>query len=264
MIRLNYFSTFLLLILGSGLYGQKTVVSGKIIDSESLEPVPYANIGFQHSPVGIISENDGSFYLSTAKPTDTLLVSSVGYELVRMPITKGAEQFFEIKLVPKSITLDAVVVKPGENPAFRILKAINDHKKRNDPARLNSYQYRAYTKLRLDFNNVGESLKDQRLLKDFGFIFDYMDSSEVFNKNYLPLLITETISTLFFSKNPPVNREVIEAFKVIGVENKTIAQFAGRMYQQLNIYDNFILFFDPGFVSPIADFGRAYYKYFLE
>ena len=264
MIRLNYFSTFLLLILGSGLYGQKTVVSGKIIDSESLEPVPYANIGFQHSPVGIISENDGSFYLSTAKPTDTLLVSSVGYELVRMPITKGAEQFFEIKLVPKSITLDAVVVKPGENPAFRILKAINDHKKRNDPARLNSYQYRAYTKLRLDLNNVGESLKDQRLFKDFGFIFDYMDSSEVFNKNYLPLLITETISTLFFSKNPPVNREVIEAFKVSGVENKTIAQFAGRMYQQLNIYDNFILFFDPGFVSPIADFGRAYYKYFLE
>jgi hypothetical protein len=264
MIRLNYIGTFLLLILGSGLYGQKTVVSGKIIDSESLEPVPYANIGFQHSLVGIISENDGSFYLSTAKPTDTLLVSSVGYELVRMPITRGAEQFFEIRLVPKSITLEAVVVTPGENPAFRILKAINENKKRNDPARLNSYQYKAYTKLRLDLNNVGDGLKDQRLLKDFGFIFDYMDSSEVFNKNYLPLLITETVSTLFFSRNPPVNREVIEAFKVSGVENKTIAQFAGRMYQQLNIYDNFILFFDPGFVSPIADFGRAYYKYYLE
>ena len=35
-----------------------------------------------------------------------------------------------------------------------------------------------------------EKLKDQQiLLKDFGFVFEYMDSSEVFNKNYLPLLI---------------------------------------------------------------------------
>ena len=122
----------------------------------------------------------------------------------------------------------------------------------------------AYTKLRLDLNNVDEKFKDQRILKDFGFVFDYMDSSEVFNKNYLPLLITETVSRMYYSKNPPVNREVIEAFKVSGIENKTISQFTGRMYQQLNIYDNFILFFDPGFISPIADIGRLYYKYFLE
>jgi hypothetical protein len=36
------------------------------------------------------------------------------------------------------------------------------------------------------------------------------------------------------------------------------------MYQKLNIYDNFITLFEPGFISPIADFGRAYYKYVLE
>jgi len=256
--------TFLFLISSFSLLAQKTVIRGRVIDSETNEPVPYTNIGFQHSLIGTISENDGSFYLTTTKATDTLLVSSVGYELERLPVKKGTEQYFDVKLIPAFITLEAVIVTPGENPAFKIMRAINDHKKQNNPARLSNYQYRAYTKLRLDLNNVGEKLKDQRLLQDFGFVFEYMDSSEVFNKNYLPLLITETVSKVYYSKNPPVNREVIEAFKISGIENKTVSQFTGRMYQQLNIYDNFILFFDPGFISPISDFGRLYYKYYLE
>ncbi len=245
-------------------FGQKTTITGKVTDAETNEAIPFVNIGFLHSLVGTISETDGSFYLSTPKATDTLLVSSVGYEMQRIHIVKGITQNLEIKLAPKSIALDAVVVKPGENPAFEILSRINDHKKQNNPDKLANYQYNAYTKLRLDLNNIDENFKDSRLIKDFSFVFDYMDSSEVFNKNYLPLLITETVSKVYRSKNPPVNREVIEAFKISGIENKTVSQFTGKMYQSLNIYDDFILFFDPGFVSPIAGVGRMYYKYFLE
>ncbi len=264
MVPFRYTGLLLLLIINISLSAQKTTVSGKVIDDETREAIPYVNIGFQHSPVGTISETDGSFYLATPKATDTLLVSSVGYELVRLPIVIGTTQVIEVHLVPKSIAIDAVIVTPGENPAFKILRSINEHKKQNDPSRLANYQYKAYTKMRLDLNNIDEKFKDQILLKDFGFVFDYMDSSEVFNKNYLPVLITETVSKIYYSKNPPVDREVIEAFKVSGVENKTIAQYTGRMYQQLNIYDNFIIFFDPGFISPIADIGRLYYKYLLE
>lgn len=264
MFRYNF--CFLLFLTGIEvcLYSQKTIISGKITDQVTNEPIPFTNICFQHSSSGTISEMDGSYYLSTGNATDTLLISNLGYEILRIPVEKGKVQEINAMLVPKSFTLDAVVVKPGENPAFRILKEINDHKKKNDPSRLQSYQYKAYTRLRLDMNNVKPDMLDNGFFKDFGFVFDYMDSSEVFNKNYLPLLISETISKIYFSKNPSVNREVIEAFKISGVENKTISQFSGKMYQQLNIYDNFILFFDPGFISPIADFGKMYYKYHLE
>jgi hypothetical protein len=262
MIKPLFSGLFLFLCLT--LHAQKTIVSGKVVDDETKEAIPYVNIGFQHSLVGTISETDGSFFLSTTKASDTLLVSSLGYVVKRLPIVIGTSQTFEIGLVPTSIALDAVVVKPGENPAFEILRRINDHKKQNNPEKLTNYQFKAYTKLRLDMNNIDEKFKDNRMLKDFGFVFNYMDSSEVFNKNYLPMLITETVSTIYRSKNPPVNREVIEAFKVSGIENNTISQYTGKMYQHLNIYDDFILFFDPGFVSPIAGVGRLYYKYFLE
>ncbi len=246
------------------LSAQKTTVSGRVVDSESLEPIPFVNIGFLHSPVGTISEMDGSFYLSSSEVGDTLLFSSIGYETYRVLIRKGVSQELNIMMVPVSILLEEIIVTPGENPAFRILEKINDNKKRNNPDRFSSYQYKAYTKLRLDLNNVDKAFRDQPLLRDFGFIFDYMDSSEVFNKNYLPLMISESVSKFYYSKNPPVRREVMEAFKVSGIENSTVSQFTGKMYQQLNIYDNFITFFDPGFVSPISDIGRLYYRYYLE
>ncbi len=35
------------------------------------------------------------------------------------------------------------------------------------------------------------------------------------------------------------------------------------MYQDINIYDNTFSVMEPGFVSPIADFGLMYYKYYL-
>ena len=95
MIKYKYFHTVFFLICSISIYSQKTVVSGKVIDSETNEPVPYTNIGFQHSLIGTISETDGSFYLTSMKATDTLLVSSVGYELVRLHVTKGIEQVFE-------------------------------------------------------------------------------------------------------------------------------------------------------------------------
>lgn len=264
MIRYRFPLLVLLILAGASAFSQKTVVSGHIVDDETGEAIPYVNIGYLHSLTGTISETDGSFFLSTTRAADTLMVSSLGYEVMRLPIRIGTTQNIEIRLVPKSIALDAVVVKPGENPAFRILKKINEHKKQNNPDKLSDYQYKAYTKLRLDMNNIDQNFKDARLLRDFGFVFDYMDSSEVFNKNYLPLLITETVSKIYRSKNPPVNREVIEAFKISGIENKTVSQYTGKMYQHLNIYDDFILFFDPGFVSPIADVGRLYYRYLLE
>lgn len=264
MLKIRYPALIIWLVSSLPSFSQITTVSGRVTDSETEQPVPYVNIGFKHSLTGTISENDGSFFISTSKATDTLIISSLGYEVQRLPIVKGQVQRFEIKLKPKSISLEAVVVTPGENPAFEILRRINDHKKQNNPEKLSSYQYKAYTKMRLDMNNIDQNLQDARLLKDFSFIFDYMDSSEVFNKNYLPILITETVSKVYRSKNPPVNREVIEAFNISGIENKTVSQFTGRMYQQLNIYDDFILFFDPGFVSPIAGVGRLYYRYLLE
>jgi hypothetical protein len=257
---------YLILIFTTGinLTAQKTIVRGSVVDAETKEPIPFVNIVFEHSTSGAITDNTGLYYLETFKASDSLVASCMGYNSVKIPVKLGVAQQLNFSLYPDTLFIEEVVVTPGENPAFIILNRINQHKKFNNPNRFSSYQYKAYNKLRLDMNNINDEFKDRLVIKNFQFVFDHMDSSEVFGKNYLPVLISESVSRYYFQKVPSVEREVIDAFKISGIENKTVSQFSGKMYQQFNIYDNFMNLFEPGFVSPIADFGRAYYKYILE
>ncbi|MGD2034343.1 MAG: DUF5686 family protein [Bacteroidales bacterium] len=243
---------------------QKTIVRGSVRDAETGKTLPFANIVFLHSVVGTISDIEGIFYLETTNATDTLIVSSLGYESYRTAIRKGSEYELHLELQPTSLSIEEVVVTPGENPAFRILRKIEENKARNNPDRFSSYQYKSYNKLQLDINNIDDNFKKQPLFKQFQFAFDYMDSSEVFGKNYLPILISESVTNYYYRKEPKLEKETIDAFKISGIQNNTISQYSGKMYQKLNIYDNFMHLFEPGFVSPIADFGKLYYKYYLE
>src|SRR5512147_2795456 len=127
MFKNKFLFTGLFFLLGYTVFAQNTVVRGKILDEEN-KPMPFVNISFKHSIIGTISDIDGTFMLSTPKPTDTLVISCVGYQIVYLSVKKRQEQYFEIALVPNSLTLNEVIVKPGENPAFRILKKINERK----------------------------------------------------------------------------------------------------------------------------------------
>ncbi len=254
----------LVFILGWQLSFSQTIITGMVYDKTTKEPLPFVNVVFQHSTVGTITDYQGNYYLKTNNPKDTLIATCLGYDIQRVKILKNGYQELDFYLSETSLSIEAVVVTPGENPAFRILDSIKAYRKQNNPDRFEAYQYKTYNKLRLDINNIDKEFKDRRLLKQFQFIFENMDTSEVFGKNYLPALISESVSRFYYQKSPSVEKEVIEAFQISGIENNTMSQFSGKMYQRLNIYDNFITMFEPGFISPIADFGRLYYKYILE
>lgn len=243
---------------------EATIVQGTITDNATGETIPYANISFKGSTIGAISDYKGFYHITTYKATDTLVISYIGYDPTYIAIRKGTKQVVNASLLASTISLEEVIITPGENPAFYYLDQIYAHKKQNNPDRFDSYQYKAYNKLRLDLNNIDEELMNQRMLKQFKFVFENMDSSEIFGKNYLPVLISESVSNFYFQKRPNLEKEVIEAYQLSGIKNNTFAQFTGKMYQKLNIYQDFMTLFEPGFVSPIADFGKLYYKYYLE
>ena len=101
----------------------------------------------------------------------------------------------------------------------------------------------------------------KRWFRKFDFIFDNIDSSE--RKPYLPVFLSESLSDYYFQRDPKKNKEIIKATRVSGVENESVSQFTGDMYQQVNIYDNQVPVFGKNFVSPVANNGFAYYKYYL-
>ena len=75
-------------------------------------PVAYASAGIKGKPLGTIADADGTFSLSAfapATPTDTVVVSCVGYQPRRMLISQLRQQTV-VQLLPIATQLQEVVV----------------------------------------------------------------------------------------------------------------------------------------------------------
>ncbi|MCE3280417.1 MAG: TonB-linked outer membrane protein SusC/RagA family, partial [Bacteroidetes bacterium] len=205
---------------------------------------------------------EGNYSMSTTQQVDSIIVSYVGYNKVTRVIKPNVTQEINIGL-SQGIELKAIEVRPGENPAHRILRKIIANKDKNDREELDAYEYEVYNKVEFDLNNISEDFKNRKLLKPFSFIFDNIDSSNAKEKPYLPLFMTESLSDFYYRKNPKTRNENIKASKVAGVQNESVSQFMGDMYQNVNIYDNTILVFGKNFISPISDNALLFYKFYL-
>jgi len=242
--------------------GQITKIRGKVYDAQTNEPLPYVNVAFKNSTQGTITSEKGEFFLESRSATDTLVVSFVGYKPALLRVKKGVYQEISVNLEPEAIELEAVVVKPGESQANRIIRNIIKNKDKNNPANY-TYSCKSYNKIQVDINNIDEDIKKRKVFNQFQFIWDYVDTNAVTGKTYLPIFITESLSDYYYRANPKMEKEIIRATKMSGVNNESVAQFTGKIYQSVNIYDNYINIFDQGLVSPISNSGMLFYKYIL-
>ncbi len=253
----------LLIVVQATVFGQITKVRGTVLDKSTNEPIPFANINFANTNIGCITDFDGNFSLETHKKVDSLVISYLGYKTVKEKIRQGSYQELKIFLEPDKITLDEVVVVPGENPAWRIIRNIIKNKAKNNPDNLEAYQYEVYNKIQIDINNISDKYKKKKVFKKFQFIFDYVDTSAITGTAYLPVFISETVSDFYYKKKPKVEKEIVKASKLSGIENESINQFTGSMYQKTNIYNNNIDVLGKTFISPFHPLWKVYYKFYL-
>lgn len=90
---------------------------GKLVDSETKEPLPYVNIGVYGKGIGTVSDEEGLFHLPIDKSrladTDVVQFSSMGYETIRKKISDlkfAYNEYLEIPMQPKNLELNEVVV----------------------------------------------------------------------------------------------------------------------------------------------------------
>jgi hypothetical protein len=257
------FLTFLFLLLPAKSNAQLTKVMGKVTDAITKQPLPYANVYLKGNTTGVTTGFDGNYSLETRLRADTLLASYLGYQTASKRLVPNKFQTIDFELFPSKLELSEVVIKPGENPAEVILRRIIRNKPENNREKLEAYQYEAYTKIQFDANNVSEKYRNMKIFKPFQFIFDNLDTSTLNGKTYLPIFLSESLSDVYFRKNPKDQKEVIKATNISGIENESMSQFVGDLVQNVNVYDNYVMLFQKNFVSPIANFGLGYYKYYL-
>jgi hypothetical protein len=242
---------------------EATKIMGMVRDAQTGDTLPFVSVYFKNTQIGATTGFDGHFSLESRKATDTLVASYIGYNTIYLPIQRNRFQVVDILMEPERYELTGVVIRPGENPAEKILRRIIENKPNNDPDKVESFQCQAYTKMQFDINNLNEKFQNKRILEPFKFVFEQMDTSVVNGKTYLPIMISETFSDLYFRKSPRERKEIIRASQISGVENPSMSQFVGNLAQDVKVYDNFISLFQKNFVSPISNFGLLYYKYYL-
>ncbi len=252
-----------LLLAGASAFAQKTIISGKVFDAESGEPLPFVNIAFKNSKVGTTSNIEGNYSIETYYATDSLVASFLGYKPLSKKVRLDQEQVIDFALEEGSVSLKEVVIsgKDAENPAHVILRNIIQNKPINNRAKLDAYQYETYNKVQFDLNNFGDKFTKRRVFKDFDFIFDNVDSTA--EKVSLPFFITETLSDYYYRRKPRGRKEIIKATRVSGINNESISQFMGQMYQDVNIYENSINIFGKNFTSPISSYALLFYRFYL-
>jgi hypothetical protein len=249
------------------LFAQETVVSGKITDASSGDPLPFVNVYFDGTTIGVTSDFDGKFEIRTHTPTDTLVASYIGYRAKKKFVPRGTTTIVNFQLEEDVTRLQEIVFEAGENPAYAIMRKVVQNKPLNDKRKLTAYEYDTYTKIEIDVDNITEKFRQKKLVQKITQVLDSVERiAGEDGKPILPLFISESVSKLYYRDSPQLKMEHILKSKINGVgveDGSLVTQFIGSSFQEYNFYQNWLNIVTKDFVSPITDGWRLYYEYDL-
>jgi hypothetical protein len=92
---------------------EKVIIEGRVVDADSLQPLPYVNVRAKNTNLGAATAADGRFNIRV-NAQDSIVFSIVGYDsflIVPKDSTAESLQHLVIKMVPRTYVLKEVKVK---------------------------------------------------------------------------------------------------------------------------------------------------------
>ena len=248
---------------------------GKVADSATGTPLQNVSITMNNSPKGGLTDAAGKFSISVDGPVTMITFSFTGYHTVTYTVSDKPTQELTILLSKSYTTLEDVVVnakkgkyKNKNNPAVELIRQVIANKSRNGPGAYPYSSYKEYEKTQMFTDGPWVRITQNFLLKKFKFFFENTDTTVVPGKKLNSVYLQEVISTKYFQKNPEKDKKIILAHKSVDygqyIDMKGIQGALLYIFNDINIYDNNILAFTVQFVSPISDYGPAFYMYFIQ
>lgn len=244
---------------------QTITLKGFVKEKGTKESLPNTNLLVKGTTIGTTTDTSGFFTLkipSTSIKEDTIVVSSLGYFTAKISISANADRQVFIELTPEFFQLQEFVVKPGENPAWRILRLIIANKENNNPDKRVNYSCKEYSKNRFDLNHFTEKIKKNILVRPFKYIWNNTDTTTD-GVTYLPVLLVEKTINHFYKSTPKQHRDYLDAVNTTGLAGPKIMQFVEDLYQAPNFYDNYVVILDKNFPSPLNDNYKSNYRFYL-
>jgi len=273
----NIIITGLILVVVSSTTGysqQTTRIKGKIIDANTKEPLPFVSIVFVGKNIGTITDFNGVYSIETQWASDKIQASYLGYNSLEKDLIMGENQTIDFQLESKSIDLSEIEIsakriryRNRDNLAVDLIQKVIENKDNNRKEKLDFYEYDKYEKIEFDLNNITEEFRNKKALKKFQFVFNYVDTSEVNGKPYLPVFLKETISKVYYRKSPKEQKEYISGTNMVGfheyIDNEGVSFMVDNLYQDIDINDNSINLITNQFISPLSSISPQIYKFHI-
>ena len=261
--------TSLLLLLISGLTFAQTNVSGVVKDKDG-EPIPFVNVYFSGSQIGSITDFDGKFTLFSDQVYRELSISLLGYrnQKINLPkkrvrnlliILQEGEQLEEVVVVQKPKKR----LRKKENPAYPILKKIWSKKQINGLNMFSSYEYQKFTSTEVGLKNIDSIFLKKLLQKSYDSIRHALKQNAN-NNVYIPLNLKEKIVRVYGNDSLKTSKTKPLGERSSGLTPKGFFfDRIQRVFQDIDVYKNRLLFADKVFESPLSKSGFAVYDYVL-
>jgi len=249
----------------------QTRVSGTVYDQNN-QPIAFANVLFKNSSEGVISDFDGNFLLQSESNHSTIVVSFVGFETAEFKLKTKISTGLEIVL-KTGFELDEVLIvnrpkkrlKKKENPAYKIMRGIWAHKKKNGLSLVRQYEYKKYASTEIGLNNIDQKFLKRLLRDDYDSVVSIIKQDKRNKKFFVPIYLNEKIENVYGDNTLNSTLELIQAEKQIGIQQDGfVFDRISNIFKEINVYDNNIELLNRSFVSPLSTEGFGSYDYVLQ
>jgi len=231
------------------------VVSGRVVDAGSNEPLAFVHLLINDTRMGGLTDIDGFFHLTHHEPIRMLQLSYVGFE-TKQYFPDPEKGHHVIALRRKPVELREVTVLPEENPAHRIIELAIQNRDLHHPERMGSFSYHSYNK----FIFTGEVDPPSDSPDLIGTVTVANRLSQYLEQRHFFLM--ETVTERKF-RYPDRSNETVIASRILGMQHPLFAIFMSQM-QSFSFYDDYIEIFGDRYLSPLMPGSTRRYFFLLE
>ena len=250
------FLLIILLLASNAVLAYDTMAVGQILNRTDKSPIAAVNIFFKNTSIGVQSNEEGYFKISTSGAETTLVFTSIGYKDHEIKLKQGQAVGVEVELDEDNTLLQEVFITPGSNPALEWIKKIRLTKKANDVSRLAGFKAKSKEQNLVLLSKINQRSLNKKIYEQLRKgTLNQTDTSLV-----IPLYMSENTYQLFGNDKKLLRKDI---FSSPEVGEKILAQLVGELETELNFYNNSISVFGKSMISPLSTLGYTYYDYYL-
>lgn len=251
-----------------------TRISGNVKD-ENGEVLPYTTVRLKDTSTGCITDYNGNFSFNAKADGQTLVVSCIGYKDYEVKLSSRTSYPLKIVLRSSAYDMEEVVIKPTReryqkkgNPAVDLITEIINRRNTDNPFNNEFVSRDRYETFLIALDNFTEEKQQQATFRNFPFLKEYVDTSQVSGKPILNVSSRELAATDYFQRRPSRQKQKVHGREWIGIEDflpdEEVRASVEATLKDVDLFNDKVMIMRNEFVSPFSDIATTYYRFYLQ